>query len=405
MSCRNNVVHVNKESLINNLKLASNLTNITTVSQKNLITYVFGFGRSGKITTEGKYADDFFYGYLNFKKNYKNINFVEFDTKKPKYLISITLSFISKIFRKLSNLPFFFESILSNENIKVLRNSENIVITSDRIGLSLIPYFITFRSKKKQNITVIVMGLLAKDQSKFLKKVFQRFFTNLFFNNVNNFIFLSKNEYLQAKVSYRKFGNKFYFIPFCVDTNFWKKNKNKEKNYVLFIGNDGRRKFDLIINIAEKLPDVEFKILTEKIKAEDIKSKNIQLIEGQWNRSLLNDIEVKNLYSGASLSVIPIKDSYQPSGQSVAMQSMSMNVPVMITNTLGFWDKDKFSHKKNIWFMNDNKLENWCDKIIYLLENDELRNDISTNGQETVDEFFSSEIFYENLKEIVLNFP
>ena len=37
---------------------------------------------------------------------------------------------------------------------------------------------------------------------------------------------------------------------------------------------------------------------------------------------------------------------------------MSMKVPVVITETVGFWEKEKFENNKNI-FMKENNLENW----------------------------------------------
>ena len=39
------------------------------------------------------------------------------------------------------------------------------------------------------------------------------------------------------------------------------------------------------------------------------------------------------------MTIIPLKNSIQPSGQSVALQSMACGTPVVITETFGFWDK------------------------------------------------------------------
>ena len=36
------------------------------------------------------------------------------------------------------------------------------------------------------------------------------------------------------------------------------------------------------------------------------------------------------------------KRKFQPSGQSVALQSMSLGIPVMITETKGFWQKEVY---------------------------------------------------------------
>ena len=40
--------------------------------------------------------------------------------------------------------------------------------------------------------------------------------------------------------------------------------------------------------------------------------------------------------NSAFISIIPIVDSLQPSGQSVALQSMAMEIPVMITKLMDF---------------------------------------------------------------------
>ena len=43
-----------------------------------------------------------------------------------------------------------------------------------------------------------------------------------------------------------------------------------------------------------------------------------------------------------------MKDSLQPSGQSVTLQSMSLGIPVLISKTVGFWDFSKFRDEENI---------------------------------------------------------
>ena len=68
-------------------------------SEKIEVTYVFGFGRSDLISSNEKFANDFFYGYFNFLKKYKNIKFLEFNDNKKS-----VLSIISKILRKLTKL-------------------------------------------------------------------------------------------------------------------------------------------------------------------------------------------------------------------------------------------------------------------------------------------------------------
>ena len=62
------------------------------------------------------------------------------------------------------------------------------------------------------------------------------------------------------------------------------------------------------------------------------------------------------LYHDADLTIIPLIDTLQPSGQSVALQSIVCGTPVLITKTSGFWDPTKFKNKINIMFFEKMKL-------------------------------------------------
>ncbi|MEL0245403.1 MAG: glycosyltransferase, partial [Flavobacteriaceae bacterium] len=85
----------------------------------------------------------------------------------------------------------------------------------------------------------------------------------------------------------------------------------------------------------------------------------------------LTDNDIKNLYNKSSLTIIPINESLQPSGQSVALQSMSMGVPVIITKTDGFWEPGIYINEKNIIFAEKNDIEEWTKKIYSVLNDEE----------------------------------
>ena len=51
------------------------------------------------------------------------------------------LRIIDKIMRKISNLPFYFTEILSVQNYKKLTKTEKLIITNDRLALSILPFY------------------------------------------------------------------------------------------------------------------------------------------------------------------------------------------------------------------------------------------------------------------------
>ena len=108
------------------------------------------------------------------------------------------------------------------------------------------------------------------------------------------------------------------------------------------------------------------------------------------------------MYNKAYLTIVPLKNTLQPSGQSVALQSMSLGTPVLITKTIGFWDKNKYEDDKNIFFMDQNDVTLWKDKIINLLLNDKKMIEVSKNGKKLVSENFNLELFTSRIKEIII---
>jgi glycosyltransferase involved in cell wall biosynthesis len=371
--------------------------------KKSFITYVFGFGRTELINSDKIFAKEFFYGYFDFRAEYKSVNFIEFENNIPNNFFNFLLTFMSKVLRKVTKLSFFLDNICTYKNFKVLLNSKNIILTNDRIGLSLLPFLIIFKVLRKPKSTVIVMGLLAKNTNNLVSHVSQRILLNLFFYSVDNFVFLSVNEYKQAIISFKRFRNKFFFVPFCIDSKFWedKELSNNKKN-IIFVGNDSNRRYDLVLEIARSLTEFNFIFVTSEINRNEINSNNIKFYKGSWNKQLLSDIELRELYSTAYLSILPLKDSYQPSGQSVALQSMSMGIPVLITKTIGFWDDVFFENKKNILFIEDNNLIGWINKIQNISKNQKLQDLVSMESKKLIEKEYNLENFYNSIKKIIL---
>ena len=47
--------------------------------------------------------------------------------------------FIDKILNKLTYLPFYMNEVLTLDNFNKIKESKNLVVTNDRIGISLFP--------------------------------------------------------------------------------------------------------------------------------------------------------------------------------------------------------------------------------------------------------------------------
>ncbi|MFM7375127.1 MAG: glycosyltransferase, partial [Chthoniobacterales bacterium] len=124
---------------------------------------------------------------------------------------------------------------------------------------------------------------------------------------------------------------------FGVDHNFWQPPAEaRTRSGVLAVGNDGRRDYATLLECARMLPQISFTVIT-RISAPNDLPANVKWRRGDWSKQVVSDLELRELYQRAACVVVPLKESLQPSGQSVAMQAMMCGAPVVHTKTLGWW--------------------------------------------------------------------
>ncbi|MDA9737800.1 glycosyltransferase [Acidimicrobiaceae bacterium] len=376
------------------------------MSSYSNILYIFGSGRKKKILENDLDSSEFFYGYFHMKSKFKNIDSIEMlpneiDLKKHQLL----LEFIDKILRKLTNLPFYIHLMFSKKNLTKIKKSDLIISTNDRLAISAMPMILYSKLRSvNKNFFVIVMGLFSKKRDRKTVAYLQKLFLNFIIKKINFFIFLGKGEYQLAIEMFPKFKDKFRFIPFGINLDFWNSEKAydpKKNEYLLFVGNDGNRDFDQVVEICNNLKNIEIKIITSQEISNKIKNENVEVIYGNWHSTAISDQKLKEYYENALLTFLPIKETYQPSGQSVALQSMSLGIPVAITQTRGFWDIDKFNHMENIVFIEKNSTENWTNTINKLLSDKNLLDHISKKSISTVNKHYNQDDFFLKMEQLI----
>lgn len=375
------------------------------MDKKQNILYIFGSGRKERIAQSNLNSKEFFYGYFSFEEEFGEIDIVEMLPSDTfvKGLRKFT-EILDKVLRKLSNLPFFFHLIFSFENFKKIFRSTHIVSTNDRLGLSILPMYLISKLFSRKKLSVIVMGLFSKPKGNLIKNIFQKLFLKLFLISSSSFIFLGDGEYRHAINLFPNFKDKFYSVPFGINTNFWLDRGQKifqDRDYILFVGNDGNRDFDALVKIVNSNKEINFIVVSKQLTLDDFEYNNITLHSGDWFNQAITDTELKNLYKNAKFTIIPLKESLQPSGQSVCLQSMSVGTPVIITKTVGFWDPDRFETNENILFIQSNNTEDWNKLIKDLYSNNQVLEKISKNAQQTIKDFYDEKLFIEKLKKIV----
>jgi len=170
-------------------------------------------------------------------------------------------------------------------------------------------------------------------------------------------VLFADSEEAEIRSRFKILGDRIQSGWFGVDESFWTlPDKNPFRNGVLAIGNDGRRDYATLTESARLLPNISFTIVT-RLTAPDNLPMNVRWRRGDWKENALSDEGLRDLYQGVACVVVPLKESLQPSGQSVAMQAMMCGTPVLITKTKGWWGSDVIHNRKEVTLVSPENAE------------------------------------------------
>jgi len=360
------------------------------------ITYVFKKGRKNKYQSGSIEAKELYYGLPLFSDNYK-INVIEFE-EEPKNINKKFMNLFDRFMSKFISLPFYTEKILTRKNFRVLKGSKNIILVTESVGCSLLPFLLYLRLFNKTNVSIFIMGLYSKKiRYKKMERI-HNFFIKLLIFTVDQVFFLGKGELKKAKKLHKQ-NDKLIYFPFSVDTDFWSSETINlgENESIIFVGTDSNKDQDLLISIAASFPEIKFLFISNLPKLKNLDMENVEVINGEWGNSNLSDKILREKYLNSRLSIVPLVETYQPSGQSVALQSMSLGLPVIISKTKGFWDEDSFNDNENILFVTDNTPEGWNNIINKAYNDIKLLKEISEKSKETISKYLTLDKFHEKL--------
>lgn len=180
----------------------------------------------------------------------------------------------------------------------------------------------------------------------------------------------------------------FYHVPesrievnqFGVDIDYWTPGDNGG-DYVLAVGNDERRDYELLVRVAAKIKEKVIIVTRRRINI-DLPT-NVEIIKGGWHEEALTDEKLRNLYRNAQVVVIPLIDSPQPSGQSVCLQAMACGKPVVLTRTDGLWSQTMMRGNDNVTFVPPSDEKALHNAIKQLVRNSEQRKKIGNSARKT----------------------
>jgi len=185
---------------------------------------------------------------------------------------------------------------------------------------------------------------------------------------------------------------------FGVDTGFWTNDNSEDGDYVLSVGNDGRRDYELLVRAADKIK-LPFRLVTSKQIKEQI-PENVELISGDWRSEIITDEKLRDLYRKSRMVVIPLVESMQPSGQSVCLQAMACGKPVILSRTKGLWSEKAMIDNDNVLFVKPGDQNCLADKIMGIYDDTKKRKMLSDRAQSTTRKNGDIITFAKNIESI-----
>ena len=365
------------------------------------ITYIFMKGRALKQKNETIIPNDFFYFYEKIEESREfNSKLLEVNSVNKFNPFRYFYSLYEKYLRNRTGLSFYGNEFLKYQNIKTVYKSDKILLVNESVSFSLLLLFFFLKKITKVEISIFLMGLFSKldIDNKYHKRILNRML-----NLYDKFIFVGKGEYDFAEKNFPDWSEKYFFLPFSVDQDFWKSNKNTQnKKEILFLGNDLNRDFEFAYNLGKNMDKYSF-IFVSNSFSKYKKYKNIQILDSNWLEGGITDIDIRNIFEKSACTIVPLINTIQPSGQSVSLQSMSMNVPVIITKTKGFWDYDTFENNRNIIFAEKNDIELWESLIENLFKDNSLYGKLIMNAKKTMEDDYNQDKLFKKFLKIISN--
>lgn len=314
------------------------------------IGFVYNPGRLTRLKScmDGTAPTEFLYGAVELMKQGHDVRLFETDLSTPIHWPSAALNLIGE------NGPVKLDGLLmqATRNLLPQLNQCDVVVgttTGHAFALAL------WRKagKLKRPVVGIQCGL-------FNHRInwFRRSSTSCLLREMETVLF-GDAELAPLQETFPGARGRATVNQFGIDTAFWTPGPARETGYVLSVGNDGRRDYETLIQAARDLPWPVVLLTSSEIPA---LHPNVRHITSSYKDGITDD-QLRELYRGARCVVVPLHPTCQPSGQSVALQAMACEKPVILTRTEGIWSHTTVRDGKTLYLVPPHNAAALADQI------------------------------------------
>ena len=355
------------------------------------VLYIFRrpIGDAIDLVKKGIHPDDFYYGYFHVSRRYPVFSSdVQPSSlaQKAQYLADIFLS-------RIMDIGFSFLPVL--HLLSSARSSTILFSTADSYGLPLALYkkMGLFNVPFIYNTVGLYDGLIKKN-NRFAKLLCQKALSSVDLITAGGSFYectlLSK--YLSIPIE------KFTFIPFGIDTQFFKPEVSKKsKDFILTIGADKSRDWDLFFATASQFPKENFHIITTRNTFSSSIPSNVTI---EYD---LSPQQVRSRIHQSKFIVILSKLNFHFGGQSTIFRCMSCAKAMIFTETPGV-EEYGFENNQHCIMVKINDKQSLYKAITRLNGSSTIRNTMGIKARQIIVKKYSIELYAQRIGEVFTRF-
>ena len=336
------------------------------------LSFLYSPGRIQRLAAarRGESPTEFFYGALELEKRGVDVRIVEADPLTPPHWPCAALNFIGQ------NGPIKLDGHVAQaayDALPAVKAGEVAVGTTGAHAFALA--LLKWTRRHATPVVGIQCGLLNHPINRW-----RRLGTVALLRRMESMLF-GEGEREPMLEAYPGIGDRLHVNQFGVDERFWTPGPARESGYVLAVGSDGRRDYDVLMAAARRV-DVPFVVVTEKNRLHDPPA-NVRHLEGAfWDGP--SDLELRDLYRGAACVVTPLQPTRQPSGQSVTLQAMACGRPVALSDVEGLWSRETLRDRETLLLAPPGDAAALAERIREVLADSALASRLGSAAREAV---------------------